>query len=407
MPVYRYKGIASPSRRVSATVDADSLRGARAKLKAEGVYLTWIEEGRTRSSASELLSRVRISALQRVPDLALAMLTGQLSTLLGAGVPLLQSLSALTDQVENDRLRNVVGKLRERVNEGTPLADAMGEYPQIFDELYCSMVRAGEASGKLDLVLRRLADYVESRMELRNKLINAMIYPVLMLVASTVVAGVLLVKVIPTITGLLQDLNQELPAATLVVMSISNFLTSWWVHIVVGAVALFAAFHQATQTQRGRLAWDRFRLNLPVLGKTLRYVAIGRFARTLATLQQGGVDIVRGLGISKGVTGSAVIELALTDAAEAITHGATIAGTFQRSGEFPAMVTQMVSVGEASGELDAMLERVADTYDQLVDNSLNRLTALTGPILLAFVASIVVLIILSTVLPLLNLTLAL
>ena len=383
------------------------MRGARAKLKTEGVYLTWIEEGRTRSSASELLSRFRISALQRVPDLALAMLTGQLSTLLGAGVPLLQSLAALTDQVENDRLRNVVGKLRERVNEGTPLADAMAEYPQIFDHLYCSMVRAGEASGKLDLVLRRLADYVESRMELRNKLVNAMIYPVLMLVASTLVAGVLLVKVIPTITGLLQDLNQELPTATLVVISISDFLTSWWVHILAGGVLLTVLFHQATQTQWGRLAWDRFRLGLPVLGRTLRYVAIARFARTLSTLQQGGVDIVRGLGISKGVTGSVVIELALTDAAEAITHGATIAGTFQRSGQFPAMVTQMIAVGEASGELDAMLGRIADTYDQLVDNSLNRLTALTGPILLLFVASLVVLIILSTVLPLLNLTLAL
>ena len=297
MPVYRYKGVASPNRRVSATIDADSLRGARAKLKAEGVYLTSIEEGRTRSSASELLSRFRISALQRVPDLALAMLTGQLATLLGAGIPLLQSLVALTDQVENDRLRNVVGKLRERVNEGTPLADAMGEYPQIFDHLYCSMVRAGEASGKLDLVLRRLADYVESRMELRNKLINAMIYPVLMLVASAVVAGVLLVKVIPTITSLLQDLDQELPAATLVVISISDFLTSWWAHVAVGAVLLFAVFHRVTQTKRGRLAWDRFRLKLPVLGHTLRYVAIARFARTLSTLQQGGVDIVRGLGV--------------------------------------------------------------------------------------------------------------
>ncbi len=407
MPVYRYKGIASPNRRVSASIDADSLRGARAKLKGEGVYLTWIEEGRTRSSASELLSRFRISALQRVPDLALAMLTGQLSTLLGAGVPLLQSLAALTDQVENDRLRNVVGKLRERVNEGTTLADAMAEYPQIFDHLYCSMVRAGEASGKLDLVLRRLADYVESRMELRNKLINAMIYPVLMLVASSLVAGVLLVKVIPTITGLLLDLNQELPTATLVVISISDFLTSWWVHVLVGAVLLFAAFHQVTQTKQGRLVWDRFRLGLPVLGRTLRYVAIARFARTLSTLQQGGVDIVRGLGISKGVTGSVVIELALTEAAEAITHGATIAATFQRSGQFPAMVTQMIAVGEASGELDTMLGRIADTYDQLVDNSLNRLTALTGPILLLFVASLVVLIILSTVLPLLNLTLAL
>ena len=407
MPVYHYKGVAVPNRRVSATVTADSLRSARAKLKAEGIYLTRIEEGKTRSSAGDLLSRFRIPALYRVPDLDLAMVTGQLATLLAAGIPLVQSLSALTEQVDNDRLKNVLGKLRESVNQGAPLADAMAEYPQIFDELYCSMVRAGEAAGRLDLVLQRLGKYVENRMELRNKLINAMIYPVLMLAASAVVAGVLLVKVIPTITGLLQDLDQELPGATLVVMAVSDFLISWWVHLMVGAVVFFVVFRQVTQTQRGRLAWDRFRLKLPVLGRTLRYVAIARFARTLSTLQEGGLDIVHGLGISKAVTGSPVIEAALDDAAEAITHGATIAGTFRRSGEFPAMVTHMVSVGEASGELATMLSRVADTYDQLVENSLNRLTALTGPILLLFVASLVVMIILSTILPLLNLTLAL
>ncbi len=406
MPVFHYKGILA-NHAVSATVDADNMRAARARLKAEGIYLTQIAEGKTRSSASDLLERFRIAALQRVPDLDLSMFTGQLSTLLGAGIPLVQSLSALTDQVENDRLRNVVGRLRETVNQGTPLADAMAEHPQIFDELYCSMVRAGEASGKLDLVLRRVADYIESRMELRNKLINAMIYPVLMLGASAIVAGVLLVKVIPTITALLQDLNQELPTATLVVISVSEFLTSWWVHIVVTAIALFALFRQATQTQRGRLVWDRFRLRLPVLGRMLRYVAIARFARTLSTLQHGGLDIVRGLGISKTVSGNAVIEVALERAADAITHGATIASTLRRSGEFPAMVTHMVAVGEASGELDTMLARIADTYDQLVDNSLSRLSALTGPILLLFVASVVVLIILSTILPLLNLTMAL
>jgi general secretion pathway protein F len=407
MPVYHYKGVVSPNRRVSATIDADSLRAARTKLKSDGVYLTQIEEGKTRSSIGELLSRFRIPALQRVPDLDLAMVTGQLSTLLGAGIPLVQSLSALTEQVENDRLKNVLGKLREGVNQGTPLAEAMSEYPHIFDNLYCSMVRAGEASGKLDLVLRRLGDYVESRMELRNKLINAMIYPVLMLTASAVVAGVLLVKVIPTITTLLQDLNQELPAATVVVISVSDFLTDWWVHLVVSSLILFVVFNQVTHTQWGRLAWDRLRLRMPVLGRTLRYVAIARFARTLSTLQQGGLDIVRSIGISKTVTGNAVLEAALAECADAVTHGATIAASFRRSGEFPPMVTHMVSVGEASGELDVMLARIADTYDQLVDNSLSRLTALTGPVLLLFVASIVVLIILSTVLPLLNLTVAL
>ena len=407
MPVYRYRGVAAGNRSVSATIDADSLPAARARLRAEGIYPTQMSEGKTRSEASRLLERFELPFLQRVPDLDLAMMTSQLATLLSAGVPLVQSLTALTEQVENERLRTVVAKVRESVNQGMPLADALAEHRHVFDELYCSMVRSGEAAGALHLVLTRLAEYIERRMDLRNNIINAMIYPILMLVACVIVSGVLLVKVIPAITTLLEDMNQTLPLPTVVVIAVSEFVREWWMVFAIACIVLYLAFRWGVRTERGRLLWDRILLRLPLLGRTIRYVAIARFARTLSTLQAGGLNIVHGLEIAGAVAGNGVIAGALGEAREGITRGATIASTLQRSGEFPAMVTHMVSVGEASGELPSMLAKLAETYDKIVENSLNRMTALMGPILLIVVASLVVMIVLSTLLPLLNLTSAL
>jgi type II secretory pathway component PulF len=241
-------------------------------------------------------------------------------------------------------------------------------------------------------------------MELRNKNTGAMIYPVLMLSVSAIVLGVLLVKVIPTITGLLEDMHQELPLTTQIVISVSDFLVDWWLVIATLGGGALLAVNRVIQTERGRLWWDRLRLRLPILGRSIRYISISRFARTLSTLLSGGVDIVQALDISRAVAGNTVIQRAVSEAREAIVRGSSIAAPMRQSGEFPPMLTHMVAVGEASGELDGMLAKVADTYDELVSNALNRLTAVLGPVLLLFVAGVVVLIILSTLLPLMNLT---
>jgi general secretion pathway protein F len=407
VPVYRYKGVAAGNRSVAATIDADSLRGARAKLRAEGIFPTEILEGKTRGEASELLSRLQLPALRRVPDLDLAMFSSQLATLISAGVPLVQALSALTEQVERERFKAVIGRVRESVNEGSSLAEAMGAFPYVFDQLYCSMVRAGESSGALAPVLERLAEYVENRMTLRNQLINAMIYPVLMLIFSGGVAGVLLVKVIPNITQMLRDMKQPLPFATRLVMGLSDIVVHYWLPALLVLAFLVIAWNRVVQTEAGRLRWDAFTLKLPVFGRLIRFVAIARFARTLATLTAGGVSIVPAMEISKTVASNAVIGRAVDLAKDAITRGSSIAGTMRTSGEFPPLVTHMISVGEASGELPAMLGKLADTYDDQVSNALSRLMALLGPILLIFVALVILLIILSTLLPLMNMTTAL
>jgi general secretion pathway protein F len=407
MPVYEYKGLIAGNRSTRGMVDADSPRAARSKLRAEGIFPTQLAEGKTRSVASEALSRFRLPELRRVPALDLSLFTNQLATLIGAGIPLVESLSALTEQVENTRLKTVIGRLRESVNHGSTLGDAMAEHPHVFSDLYQSMVRAGESAGALELVLTRLSKYIEGQMELSNKVISAMMYPLIMIGMSLVVMGVLLVKVIPTIAGLLEDLNQPLPLPTLVVIWASKLVTDWWLPASVTLAATFLIWTRYIQTVRGRLVWDRLRLRLPVLGRVVRYVSISRFARTLATLLEGGLNIVAALDISKRVSANAVIGAAIDDAKAAITKGATIAGPLRQSGQFPPMVMHMVSVGEASGELSTMLAKVADTYDELVRNSLNRFTALMGPTLLILVALLVVMVILSTLLPLMNLTAAL
>jgi general secretion pathway protein F len=407
MPVYRYKGVAAGNRAVAATIDADSLRSARAKLRADGIFPTEIVIGKTRGETSALLSRFELPALRRVPDLDLSMFSSQLATLISAGVPLVQALSALTEQVERERFKAVVGGVRESVNQGSSLADALGGFPYVFDELYCSMVRAGESSGALAPVLQRLADYVESRMDLRNQLINAMIYPALMLVFSGAVAGVLLVKVIPNITTMLRDMKQELPFTTRVVVAVSDIVTVYWFPALLVIAAAFLIWSRVVRTERGRLAWDGLMLRMPVFGRLIRYVAIARFARTLATLSAGGVNIVGALEIARSVTSNAVIARAVDGVKEAITRGSSIAAQMRSSGEFPPLVTHMISVGEASGELPAMLGKLADTYDTQVENALQRMLALLGPILLVFVALVILVIILSTLLPLMNMTSAL
>ncbi len=407
MPVFEYKGLISGNRSTRGMVDADSVRAARVKLRAQGIYPTHLSEGRTRSSASEALSRFKLPELRRVPALDLSLFTSQFATLIGAGIPLVESLSALTEQIENRRLKTVVGRLRESVNHGTTLGDAMGEHPQVFNELYQAMVRAGESAGALELMLARLSKYIEGQMELRNKVVSAMMYPLIMISMSLLVMGVLLVKVIPTIAGLLNDLNQPLPLPTKFVIATSELVTDWWLPAGATMTFLFLAWTRYIHTERGRLNWDGLRLRMPVIGRVVRYVSISRFSRTLATLLEGGLNIVLALDISKTVAANAVIGAAIDDAKAAITKGATMAEPLRQSGQFPPMVMHMVAVGEASGELGTMLAKVADTYDELVENSLNRFTALMGPILLIVVALVVVGVILSTLLPLMNLTAAL
>ena len=406
MPVYAYKGVTASGRSTRGHLDAESLRSARARLRRDGVFLTEISEGRREGATAPGAGRgrnLRMPGFQRISPLDLALATRQAATLLGAGIPLVEGLGALTEQIENPRLKSVFAQVRDRVNEGASFADALGA-AGVFPDLYVGMVRAGEAGGALETVLERLAEYLEGQVRLRNKVGSILIYPSVMFGFAMVVVGALVTVVLPQITQLLESLNQPLPFYTRWIIATSEFMRSWWWALAGGVVLLISVVRMMIRTERGRVRYDRLRLRLPVVGRLVRLLAITRFARTLSTLLAGGLPITRALHTAGEVAANTVIADAIEAARLSITEGASLAQPLRASGEFPPLVTHMVQVGERSGELEAMLSKVADTYEEQVETAVTRLTALLEPFLILIMVGIVLVIILATLVPLLQIT---
>jgi general secretion pathway protein F len=405
VPVYTYRGVSDAGKAIRGFVDAESDRSARAKLRRDGVFLTElaVTAGAGTRRQDTAPSRFSFEFMRRVGGTDLAIATRQLATLIGAGIPLVGALGALSEQVENTRLKSAISQVRDRVNEGASLGDALSQI-SIFGDLYVSMVRAGETGGALEQVLERLADYLESQVRTRNKVVSIMIYPAIMFAVAIGVVVALVTVVLPQITQLLDSLNQPLPFYTLAIIGLSNALREYWWALLLVTVIAVVAFRATIRTERGRTSFDAFKLRMPVFGKVVRQLALARFTRTLSTLLAGGIPIVRALDIAKHVANNAVIGSALDAAREAITEGASIAAPLRRSGHFPPLVTHMVEVGERSGELEAMLAKVADTYDEQVENSVSRMTALLEPVLILIMVGLVLGIILATLVPLLEIT---
>jgi general secretion pathway protein F len=405
VPVYSYKGVSEAGKAIRGFVDAESDRSARAKLRRDGVFLTELAATTGAATRRDATSSRRFSLdmFRRVSGTDLAIATRQLATLIGAGIPLVEALGALTEQVEGTRLKSAISQVRDRVNEGASLADALAQM-SIFGDLYVSMVRAGETGGALEQVLERLADYLESQVRTRNKVVSIMIYPAIMFAVAVGVVVALVTVVLPQITQLLDSLNQPLPFYTVAIIGLSNLLREyWWALLLVVALGV-TLFRATVRTERGRTYFDAFKLRMPLFGKVVQQLALARFTRTLSTLLAGGIPIVKALDISKHVANNSVLGAAVDAARDAITEGASIAAPLRRSGHFPPLVIHMVDVGERSGELEAMLAKVADTYDEQVENTVSRLTALLEPVLILIMVGLVLAIILATLVPLLEIT---
>lgn len=410
MPVFEYKGfLDSNGKPTKGIKDADSIKALRALLKKEGVLATEVKEsgqsakkGKDGADKGSLLSReVEFSFLQRVSIEDLALATRQLATLLQAGVPMVDSLSALIDQTENKTLKRVLSKIKTDVNEGSSLGDAMAKH-KAFDHIFVNMVRAGESSGTLDVVLERLADFKEGQAKIRSEISGALMYPIIMVFVGMGNIGVLFTVVVPRITKIFDHAKVQLPIQTRILMFISNTVHDyWWLLLLLFAGAVFA-FLRWKGSKGGRVQWDTIILMIPVFGPLVRMIAVSRFARTLSTLLASGVSLLTALDIVSNVVDNSRIKKAIDVARDAIREGEDIAAPLKRSKEFPPMVIHMIAIGEKSGQLEQMLNRVAIAYEQRVDVRLKGMMALLSPLLILFMGGAVGFIVFSILTPILQ-----
>ncbi len=403
MPVYEYKGLDGTGKTVKGIQDADSQGSLRQKLQGQGIYVTDIWEGKGGAGASRSGEVDFKKMIERVTLRDISVLTRQLATLTRAGIPLVEALNALSDQVEKDELKRVISDVRQKVNEGSSLAKALGDHPDHFSNLYVNMVRAGESSGNLDVVLERLTEFLEAQIELRSKIIGAMVYPIIMMVVGVLIMGVLFVFVIPKVTQIFQDQNAALPWITRALIGTSEIVAGGWFIIIPAVGALIYAFKHWKETPEGKDTWDRFVLKIPVAGSLVRMIAVARFARTLGTLLSSGVPLLNALDIVKNILGNNRLIEVIEDARVNIREGESIAQPLKRSGEFPPLVTHMIAIGEKSGQLEEMLDNVAQAYNQQVDMRIQALTTLLEPLMIVLMGIGVAIIVFAVMLPILQL----
>jgi general secretion pathway protein F len=417
MAMYAYKGVDPRGKSVNGVRDADSPKGLRA-LRRDGILVTDVSEARGARGASGggggksgasspgtkgLRREVDLRGLfQKVKVPEVAGFTRQLATLLRAGIPLAESLGAIVDQVDNPKLKSIVVEVRSMVNEGSSLADALGKHGKVFEGVYVSMVRAGEAAGNLDQVLVRLADFLEAQVKLKAKVVGAMIYPILMACVSAGVMGILMVAVVPKITAIYQDTDKALPWNTQALIWLSALIGDFWYLFLIAVPLSIWAFRAWVRSASGRALWDRTVLHLPLIGALARQIAIARFCRTFGTMLSSGVALLRSMEISREILGNTTLMKVIDKAREQISQGESIAVTLKRSGEFPSIVTHMIAVGERAGQLEQMLMNVADAFDADTDTKLSRLTSLLEPLMIVVMGGTVAFIVFSILGPIMD-----
>ncbi len=400
MSIFEYEALNTAGKSIRGIVDAESPRTARVKLRGQGLYPTRIgEEGRAEAERVPFLSW---GGGVRVKTMALAY--RQLSTLVEAGIPLVSSFSALIEQLNNPALKKIFTQVRERVREGSSFADALSLHPRVFSNLLIGMVRSGEMSGTLALTLTRWADFSEQQVALRDRIRAALTYPIFMFIIGLGVLFFLLTFVVPSVTKIFSDLGRALPLPTQILIGLSGFLSRFWWALLAGILLFVFWLRKIWRSDSGALAWDRLKLRLPLAGGFYRNLAISRWARTLGTLLSGGLPLLQAMGTSQEVAGNRLIAQALEEARENVREGAEMASSLRKSGFFPAVVLEMVAVGEKSGSLGKMLEKVAGSMENEVESDLRVLISLLEPVMILVMGVGVGFIALSILLPILEMS---
>jgi len=325
----------------------------------------------------------------KVKDKSVVIFARQFSTMISAGLPLIQCLEILATQEDNKTFKKVIKSIKDDIEGGATLTDALKKHPKVFDDLFINMVAAGEAGGILDTILNRLAAYMEKMMKLKSKVKGAMVYPATIVLISFGVITMLLIKVVPVFQKLFSGMGQDLPMATQLLIDLSDFVTKSFIYIIATIVVGIVVFVRYYRTEVGRMTVDRFILRAPVFGPLMRKVAISKFTRTLSTMMNSGVPILDGLEIVSKTAGNKVVEKALMETRKNIREGKTIAEPLQETKVFPPMVVQMIAVGEATGALDSMLSKIADFYEDEVDAAVSAMTSLLEPIMMVFLGGVV------------------
>jgi type IV pilus assembly protein PilC len=397
MPVYQWSGKNTRGIVETGEITTSTKEEAVANLSRKNITPTLITE-------KEKKPLFGLSLGGRVKDKDIVVFTRQFSTMIDAGLPLVQALDILSEQVENKTLGKALKMIKSDVEGGSTYADALKKHPRIFTELYVNMVAAGETGGILDTILTRLAGYIEKAMKLKKKVKGAMVYPAVVTTVAVIIVGVILVFVVPTFTKMFETLGGTLPLPTKIVVTISNFLKGTGGFVILATIISSIIFvNRIRRTEKGKVATDKLLLKMPIFGILIVKVAIAKFTRTMGTLTSSGVPILDGLEITAKTAGNKVIERSVMDVRAAVQEGKTLAEPLMKSKVFPPMVTHMIAVGESTGALDSMMSKIADFYDDEVDNTVNNLTAMMEPMLMVFLGSTVGFIIVAMYLPIFKL----
>jgi general secretion pathway protein F len=402
VPIYAYKGLDRSGKEVKGDLNTDSINTAKQKVRALGIMLTDIREQKTAASSGGAVGKTISRFQNRVTVEALALMTRQFATLIRAKIPVAEALHALVEQVDNETLRLVMSQVRQKVTEGSSLADALGDHPKIFDHIYVNMVSAGEASGTLEIVLLRLADFTEAQMKLRNKIKGAMTYPVIMGIFGFVMMMVIFIFVIPKIAKIFMSRKMELPIQTKLSIALSNFLVTYWWLVIIGIIGGAYLFRRYINSTAGKSNWDSLILKLPIVGILTKMINVSRFCSTLATLLNSGVPILAALSIVKNLIPNVHMREAVEKARLSVSEGASLTGPLIASGHFPPLVTHMIRLGEKSGELEPMLKIVSENYEEQVESKIGGLTSILEPIMMVLMGCAVGFIVFSVVVPMMS-----
>ncbi|HNR36945.1 MAG TPA: type II secretion system inner membrane protein GspF [Candidatus Hydrogenedentes bacterium] len=411
MAIYEYKAIMKSGRSTRGVIDADSPATARRKLREQGLFPTEIVEAKgdkvsavAAVEASPGESRRRQLSFGRVSVRDIAMMTRQFAVLLHAGMPLVEALGATLAQTSKPRLKKALYDIRDKVKGGSSLADALARHPKVFSSLYSNMVGAGEAGGALEQVLFRLADILEHQAKLKSRIISTLMYPMFMALFAVGVIIFMMLVIVPRITLIFEKQKQELPGVTKVLIGVSRFIGDYWWILLLAAAGLFFLWRIWVVTQAGRMRWDRIKLKAPVYGGLQIKLITARFARTLGTMLESGLPMMQAMDVVRTVVDNRVIEEALAEVKAGVRRGKDLAQPLRESGLFPPMLIHMVDLGQRSGEMEGMLLKVADTYDEDVRLAMDAMVSLMEPVIIVIMGLFVGFLVFSILLPILNMS---